>query len=131
MRPPVSRTTEQALRAAMERLFAGRAVKTDGRLTVVNLAIEAGVSRATANRAADVLADYWRAAAVLKASGPIPEVAHASRGEESRNAHVLAQHIQVRARHRRQEERRATRADILPFRRNTHDHHDTKGGETL
>ena len=48
---PVSRSTEEALRAALARLAAGDAVQSDGRLTVANLAREAGVSRATANRA--------------------------------------------------------------------------------
>jgi hypothetical protein len=130
---PVSKATEQALRDAMERLLAGRAVKTDGRLTVVNLAIEAGVGRATANRAVELLADYRRrAAAIQRARGRPQEDAPAGSGEESRNAHILAQHIQARALHRRQEEHQASRADILPFRRKNYDHHDhdKKGGET-
>ena len=43
------------LREAMARLVAGRPRVTDGRLTVANLAREAGVGRSTANRAVDVL----------------------------------------------------------------------------
>ena len=39
----------------MARLVAGRPRVTDGRLTVANLAREAGVGRSTANRAVDVL----------------------------------------------------------------------------
>ena len=54
---PVSRTTEQPLRAALARLAAGNAMQTDGRLTVANLAREAGVSRATANRAPFILSN--------------------------------------------------------------------------
>lgn len=54
---PVSRTTEQALRAALARLSSGNPLQTDGRLTVANLAREAGVSRATANRAPLILSD--------------------------------------------------------------------------
>jgi len=42
---------EEAVRAAMERLFAGQAVHTDGRLTVKNLAVEAAVPRSTLYRA--------------------------------------------------------------------------------
>jgi hypothetical protein len=129
---PVSHATEEALREAMARLLAGRPVKTDGRLTVVNLAIEAGVSRATANRAVGLLAHFRRAVAALRARGPSAENARAGAEEESRNAHVLAQHIQARALHAKLQERRAAGADILPFRRKAHAHNDgnEKGGET-
>jgi chromosome segregation ATPase len=51
----VSPTTEKALRDAMARLLAGRARRTDGKLTKENLYREAEVSRATMNRAHDVL----------------------------------------------------------------------------
>lgn len=47
----VSPTTEKKLRDAIQRLLAGRSKRTDGRLTKANLHIEAGVSRATMNRA--------------------------------------------------------------------------------
>ncbi|MFJ2581017.1 hypothetical protein [Kitasatospora aureofaciens] len=50
--------TEQALREAMERLFAGKPARTDGKLAENNLWREAGVSRATMNRAAAVLAEW-------------------------------------------------------------------------
>ncbi|OAH13500.1 hypothetical protein [Streptomyces jeddahensis] len=56
--PTVSARTEQALREAMERLFAGKAARTDGKLTKNNLWREAGVSRATMNRASNVLAEW-------------------------------------------------------------------------
>lgn len=54
----VSTRAEKALREAMERLFTGRPARTDGKLTKNNLWREAGVSRATMNRATDVLADW-------------------------------------------------------------------------
>jgi uncharacterized protein Smg (DUF494 family) len=51
------------LREAMARLVAGRPRVTDGRLSVANLAREAGVGRSTANRAVDVLDAFHKAAA--------------------------------------------------------------------
>jgi hypothetical protein len=57
----VSPATEKKLRDAMQRLLTGRSKRTDGRLTKANLHIEAGVSRATMNRATAVLADWNRA----------------------------------------------------------------------
>jgi hypothetical protein len=58
---PVSTSTENKLRDAMRRLLAGNATKTDGRLIKANLHVEAGVSRATMNRAAAVMGE-WDAA---------------------------------------------------------------------
>ena len=66
----VSQKTEDALRAAMMRLLEGTSVHTDGCLTVANLAREAGVSRATANRATAVLAEF-RAAEARFRSGSV------------------------------------------------------------
>lgn len=57
----VTPETEKKLRDAMQRLLTGTAKRTDGRLIKNNLHIEAGVSRATMNRAAEVLAE-WNAA---------------------------------------------------------------------
>lgn len=56
----VSPTTEQALLSALGRLASGTAQHCDGELTVSNLAREAGVSRATANRAGEVVAELHR-----------------------------------------------------------------------
>ncbi|MEU8971647.1 hypothetical protein AB0D11_20650 [Streptomyces monashensis] len=56
--PNVSAKVEQALRDAMERLFTGKPERTDGQLTKNNLWREAEVSRATMNRATDVLAEW-------------------------------------------------------------------------
>lgn len=61
MTAAVSPSAENKLRNAMERLLAGQPTRTDGRLTKANLHIEAGVSRATMNRATTVIAD-WAAA---------------------------------------------------------------------
>jgi len=58
---PITPATELNLRNAMERLLSGQPTRTDGRLTKANLHIEAGVSRATMNRAAAVMKD-WDAA---------------------------------------------------------------------
>jgi predicted RNase H-like nuclease (RuvC/YqgF family) len=50
--------TTAALRVAMKRLLSGKPQRTDGRLTISNLAAEAGVSRATANRATTLLTEF-------------------------------------------------------------------------
>ena len=55
---PVSAATLTSLRDAMARLLASRSEHTDGRLTVANLAREAGVCRATANRAETILKEF-------------------------------------------------------------------------
>jgi hypothetical protein len=57
----VSPATEKKLRDAMQRLLTGQPKRTDGRLTKANLHAEAGVSRATMNRATPVI-DDWNAA---------------------------------------------------------------------
>lgn len=56
--PEITATSERKLRDAMERLLAGAAVRTDGRVIKENLYREAGVSRATMNRATAVM-DEW------------------------------------------------------------------------
>lgn len=53
-------SSEGKLRAAMERLLEGRPERTDGRLIKENLYREAGVSRATMNRAPAVLEEWTR-----------------------------------------------------------------------
>lgn len=131
MNHPVSHATETALRDAMARLLDERPARTDGRLTVANLAREAGISRATANRAATVLAAYREAVAARRVRGAAPEGGPDLQGEERRAAHVRAQHIQVRALQQRQEEQRASRAAVLPFGRKTDAQHRNNGSETL
>jgi hypothetical protein len=54
----VSPTTAADLRDAMNRLLAGRPHRTDGRLVKDNLWKEAGISRATVNRARRVMAEW-------------------------------------------------------------------------
>lgn len=54
----VSPATEKTLRDAMQRLLAGQPKRTDGRLTKSNLHAEAGVSRATMNRADAIIAEW-------------------------------------------------------------------------
>lgn len=100
--------SEAALRAAMERLLDGRPERTDGALTVANLAREAGISRATANRAGDLLAEFRGAEARQRRSCPralkervraLEAELRAVRGAEVAElralARTLAQHIQV------------------------------------
>ena len=58
MTAPITPATELNLRNAMERLLSGQPTRTDGRLTKANLHIEAGVSRATMNRATAVMKDW-------------------------------------------------------------------------
>lgn len=59
----VSPATEAALRSAMSRLLAGKPARTDGRLVKENLRKEAGVSRATMNRAKAILSEWDQAMA--------------------------------------------------------------------
>ena len=96
---PVSRTTEQALRAALARLSSGNPLQTDGRLTVANLAREAGVSRATANRAPLILSDLQDMAKAQRLT--VAEHPPCPRLHDEQNRRVIddliAQHIQIRA----------------------------------
>ncbi|MEU8034737.1 hypothetical protein AB0C13_40425 [Streptomyces sp. NPDC049099] len=72
----------------MERLFAGRPTCTDGRLGKENLYREAGVSRATMNRAHRILAEWdWRTAAT---DARIP-------GEARRDDELEELRVEVRA----------------------------------
>jgi hypothetical protein len=100
--------SEAALRAAMARLLDARPERTDGALTVSNLAREAGVGRATANRAVDLLAEFRAAEARHRRSSPqalkdrvrsLKAELRAVRGAELAElralTRTLAQHIQV------------------------------------
>lgn len=116
---PVSAATEQALREAMGRLLEGCPRVADGRLTVVNLAIEAGVSRATANRAFEVLEAFRHTVANTRARRNVTDQpAGMARAEQERRGveNVLAQHRQVRALCQLMERRRDSRtADVIPI----------------
>jgi DNA-binding GntR family transcriptional regulator len=110
MKRPVSQKTEDALRGAMKRLLEGTSEHTDGRLTVANLAREADVSRATANRATAVLAEFraaearFRSGSVVGLKARIRELEtelRAARGGElaelRATVKTLAQQIQILA----------------------------------
>jgi DNA-binding transcriptional regulator YhcF (GntR family) len=115
---PVSVETECKLRAALARLVTGDAIPSDDRLSVANLAREAGVSRATANRAGAVLAELREAAALAKAAATPTPVERGEDEERSRRAgeNILAQHVQVRALLRGEEHRRAASiGDVVPI----------------
>ena len=92
----------------MARLLDGRPERTDDALTVSNLAYEAAVSRAAANRAADLLAEFRAAEARHRRSSPsalkervraLEVELRALRGAETADlrglVRTLAQHIQV------------------------------------
>lgn len=53
-------STEKQLFAALNRIALGISEKTDGRMTQENIALEAGLSRATFNRYPDVVLEYKR-----------------------------------------------------------------------
>lgn len=57
--------------AAMDRLLAGQSEHTDGRLTRTNLALEAGIGRATLYRQRDLL-DEWTRRVVESAGIDLP-----------------------------------------------------------
>ena len=87
-------STEKKLRAALDRLVAGTAVRTDGRLTVSGLAREAELSRATAHRYPAVLEDLAAASQrpARPSGAPDPDV---DLGE--RNARLAAENTLLRA----------------------------------
>jgi hypothetical protein len=117
---PVSTPTEMALRAALARLAERRAALTDGRLTVANLAREAGVSRAAANRAPVVLAEMRDLAEARKDPPRVADRIPLEEARKRRDAdHLHAQHLQVRALLGWADSRRqiAATANIHPLRR--------------
>lgn len=108
---PVSAETERRLREAMAQLVAA-----DERLSVANLARQAGVSRATANRAVAIRSELREAKAGRQGAAPVP----ADNGEQSRAAseNILAQHTQVRALLRGEEcSRNADIGNVIPILR--------------
>jgi len=78
-RPAVSAKSYRALSEAAERLLGGRPARTDGRLVKENLWKETQVSRATMNRATDLLREWD--ARVTAAGGRTP--GEAGRGSEA------------------------------------------------
>ena len=105
--------TEQTIHEAMSRLLEGKYLFTDGRLTISNLAREANVSRATVNRYTKLVGDFRYAVSIRKTEALNNRVAE-DEGVGS-VPHIVAQHTQARAMFRQQEERRASRADVVIF----------------
>ena len=104
---PVSAATLASLRDAMARLLASRSEHTDGRLTVANLAREAGVCRATANRAENILKEF-RTALGNRRRAPVARSPKARikeleaevtllRGQKSQEAGQMRQAVQIMA----------------------------------
>jgi hypothetical protein len=92
----VSLTTERRLRDAMERLCNGTSQHTDGQLTVSNLAKEAGVSRATANRAEPVLIEFHNRITVFQETPEkLPGLRDQNRELERRLVLVIAEKHQI------------------------------------
>ncbi len=92
----VSLTTERKLRVAMDRLCNGTSQRTNGQLTVSNLAKEAGVSRATANRAEAMLADFHnRTIALEETPEKLPGLRDQNRALEHRLAQVTSEKNQI------------------------------------
>jgi len=97
------------LRAALHRLRGGTPIRTSGALTISGLAAEAGVSRATANRATEILSDLaqlrqhqadsspgHRDDTSLRAELATTKRAHTETVRELRaSVDTLAQHVQV------------------------------------
>lgn len=92
----VSQRTEHKLREAMDQLCNGTSQRTNGQLTVSNLAKEAGVSRATANRAEAVLAEFHNRMIVLQETPEkLPGLRDQNRELEHRLAQVKAEKNQI------------------------------------
>jgi len=80
----------------MDRLCNGTSQRTNGQLTVSNLAKEAGVSRATANRAEAVLAEFHnRTIALAETPEKLPGLRDQNRELEHRLAQVTAEKNQL------------------------------------
>lgn len=109
---PVSTSTKRALREALARLVSGNACRSDGRLTVADLAREAGVSRATANRAPAILTELRETAELCRLEKPRSAQIDAEREQRDRE-NVIAQHVQVRALLQRVDENRRSRVARL------------------
>jgi len=80
----------------MDRLCNGTSQYTNGQLTVSNLAKEAGVSRATANRAEAVLADFHnRTVTLAETSEKLPGLRDQNRELERRLAQMTTRKNQI------------------------------------
>lgn len=109
----VSSQSFNDLEAAADRLLTGTPIRSDGSLTAASLAREAGVSRATAYRAAEILERFRQSVDERDCAPDVPATlrerireltgelreARRARHEEiadlRRSVDVLAQHVQV------------------------------------
>jgi hypothetical protein len=98
--------TDDALRQAAGRLLAGAPLRGDGALTVQNLAVEAGVSRASAYRS-PVLVEFRQCVANQEAQAPITS----SLQDEDRG--LRAELKELRSRHAAEAARLRADADGL------------------
>jgi hypothetical protein len=119
----VSPATQQRLLEAMQRLFAGTPQHTDGRLTKNNLCREAQVSRATMNRAGDILA-AWDAQVKDSPAGTAVRCRDydLSRLEQDLKAsrarcHELQDHLDAAATALRRQAADTTSPTLIPLRR--------------
>jgi hypothetical protein len=80
----------------MDRLCNGTSLRTDGQLTIRNLAKEAGVSRATANRAEAVLIEFHNRTITLQETPEkLPGLRDQNRELERRLAQVITEKNQI------------------------------------
>lgn len=92
--PAQQSNSELKLRGAMERLLGGAAERTDGRLIKENLYREAGVSRATMNRARPVLDEWSRRVEGTQPRNPVMEKLRSDLSEQRANTRHLRKRIQ-------------------------------------
>ena len=97
MKHPCRSSRDKALREAMLRLLSGNQTRCDGRLTVTNLAHEAGVSRATANRATNILIEFRKAVDEQRKLKSGKTRHDSSCDDKNRISHIRAQQIQLQA----------------------------------
>lgn len=86
--------SEHKLRVAMERLLAGTPERTDGRLLKENLYREAGVSRATMNRAPVILEEWSRRVDGTQPRDPEIEALRSALSEQRAETRRLRKRIQ-------------------------------------
>jgi hypothetical protein len=101
---------EEAVRAAMDRLFAGQAVHTDGRLTVKNLAVEAAIPRSTLYRAEpDLVREFERRLQPAHGAAQLPRGGLAARVERLEAKLAVAERRAAGYREELEQERRGSR----------------------
>jgi DNA-binding MurR/RpiR family transcriptional regulator len=96
MTAAISNAATDALRGAAQRLLASTQAEDGHHLTVTALAAEAGVSRATAYRATDIVSAFRAQVRHRTAVSKPDRAEHSSEvGELRETVHVMAQRIQV------------------------------------